>query len=790
MTSNINVNNIITTFPIPGQDNDSQGFRDNFTNIKNSFNAAKAEIEDLQNKAVLKDALISTALNNNMAGVKLRSAEIFDFRETQIDYGTQAGTIILDHARAHYHSVNTNGSITLGFVNMPPNGTVGRIRLKMHINSITHELILPAEVTSGLANLIGWNPSDRTVSFTNTGVCLFEFLSDDHGNTFNISDMTRGNLPVLSPATRSMLGFIKVGDGLDITTDGILTPNAIPTATDTTPGLMKVGDKLSISDGVLSVKQDIGLITSGELNGRLGYVTPNSGTFTDITVGSDDTTVVLNSSLVRINGYGAKSPVIQLGNVNGYGISHELTSDNFVINRDEPVGTGILTALAITPTGNIGIGNTSPQSRLVISGGQGTVVDIRDGGDLRLRNANNTGSTILYCDVDGQLNLSQDLQINRNLYAMGNVGIGTSTANNRLVVVRDGGAGSDAEVVITDGTQWFNFNSNISVGSWSPMHNNSDHAIIYSNGSINTGTLFIGQWSDNPKGLRIDENGNIGIGTTSPVSTLHIANGDINLTNTVSTNFYINETSVGPQLRMKADTTNVGIGATNSYPLLFLTNNAENMRIAPGGNVEVGSANSVAGYYRYFDVYNTSSTTGSGAVIRLVTSNAAATGNTTFDIAKTAAGVVGLYNYETDAAACIAFGVGGYERARVTSTGNVNVQNNLIAGGGVFDSTGNVREIPVKSSSTAYTLQASDDGQLVSTTTGGITVPAGIFKVGQTINIYNNSASSQTITQGSGVTMFQVGTAVTGDRALAQRGLITIVCVDTNTFVVTGGGLS
>ena len=86
MTSNINVNNIITTFPIPGQDNDSQGFRDNFTNIKNSFNAAKAEIEDLQNKAVLKDALISTALNNNMAGVKLRSAEIFDFRETQIDY--------------------------------------------------------------------------------------------------------------------------------------------------------------------------------------------------------------------------------------------------------------------------------------------------------------------------------------------------------------------------------------------------------------------------------------------------------------------------------------------------------------------------------------------------------------------------------------------------------------------------------------------------------------------------------------------------------------------------------
>ena len=34
MASNINPNNVDTTYPIAGQDNDSQGFRDNFTNIK------------------------------------------------------------------------------------------------------------------------------------------------------------------------------------------------------------------------------------------------------------------------------------------------------------------------------------------------------------------------------------------------------------------------------------------------------------------------------------------------------------------------------------------------------------------------------------------------------------------------------------------------------------------------------------------------------------------------------------------------------------------------------------
>ena len=48
MTSSINPNNIDITFPVAGQDNDSQGFRDNFTNLKTSLQYAKDEIEDLQ----------------------------------------------------------------------------------------------------------------------------------------------------------------------------------------------------------------------------------------------------------------------------------------------------------------------------------------------------------------------------------------------------------------------------------------------------------------------------------------------------------------------------------------------------------------------------------------------------------------------------------------------------------------------------------------------------------------------------------------------------------------------
>ena len=98
--------------------------------------------------------------------------------------------------------------------------------------------------------------------------------------------------------------------------------------------------------------------------------------------------------------------------------------------------------------------------------------------------------------------------------------------------------------------------------------------------------------------------------------------------------------------------------------------------------------------------------------------------------------------------------------------------------------------IPINSQSTAYTLQVTDNGYMISITTGGVTVPNGIFSPGHNINIFNNSVNDQTITQGAGVTMYLVGTNVTGNRTLSQYGFATVICITSNTFIITGGGLS
>jgi hypothetical protein len=64
MTSTIYPNNIDITYPIAGQDNDTQGFRTNFTNIKNNFVTAANEITALQSNTAGLASSISTIQNN------------------------------------------------------------------------------------------------------------------------------------------------------------------------------------------------------------------------------------------------------------------------------------------------------------------------------------------------------------------------------------------------------------------------------------------------------------------------------------------------------------------------------------------------------------------------------------------------------------------------------------------------------------------------------------------------------------------------------------------------------
>lgn len=103
----------------------------------------------------------------------------------------------------------------------------------------------------------------------------------------------------------------------------------------------------------------------------------------------------------------------------------------------------------------------------------------------------------------------------------------------------------------------------------------------------------------------------------------------------------------------------------------------------------------------------------------------------------------------------------------------------------VADSKGNVRTIVQNAQSGSYTLVAADAGKHVSTS-AGVIIPASIFATGEAITIYNNSASSITITC-SAVTAYKAGvsTAITS-ATLVARGLCTVLFYGSNACVISG----
>lgn len=98
---------------------------------------------------------------------------------------------------------------------------------------------------------------------------------------------------------------------------------------------------------------------------------------------------------------------------------------------------------------------------------------------------------------------------------------------------------------------------------------------------------------------------------------------------------------------------------------------------------------------------------------------------------------------------------------------------------------------PQNVQSSPYTLSASDNGKYIDLASTGLSITtATAMTAGQNAMVYNNTVNNQTITQGAGVTLRYAGTSSTGNRTLAQYGLATILCVDTNVYVITGAGLS
>jgi hypothetical protein len=149
VTSNINFAAINQNFPVAGQDNDTQVFRDNFDTIKTNFSEAKTEITDLQDNAARTDG-DNDFLYNVVGSLTLQDAYL-----SKKDYASFVPSPQeISFKQAMYHVVKFNIDTNLTFVEFPTTtvddfglGQIGKLTLELTSNDTTKRKI--AFVMSG-----------------------------------------------------------------------------------------------------------------------------------------------------------------------------------------------------------------------------------------------------------------------------------------------------------------------------------------------------------------------------------------------------------------------------------------------------------------------------------------------------------------------------------------------------------------------------------------------------------------------------------------------------------------
>lgn len=198
--SQINTNGINVNYPVPGQNNSSQGFRDNFGQIRTNLNTAATEITDLQNKVVLKAALDNSVLNNDMANAQISNCSTRGFRGTTFNLGNAlAGTVIVDANKADVHYGTVTGNVTLQFGSWAPTNTESKVTLRLAVANADAVISLPSQVVStnnnfGTTLIENYTMVGNTATITapaNTQVLEYTFTTLDCGNTINITPTNR-----------------------------------------------------------------------------------------------------------------------------------------------------------------------------------------------------------------------------------------------------------------------------------------------------------------------------------------------------------------------------------------------------------------------------------------------------------------------------------------------------------------------------------------------------------------------------------------------------------------------
>ena len=546
-------------------------------------------------------------------GINATHAFVWNYENTPLSFGTngsQKATIL------------ANGNVGIGTTSPTTKLDVKGTAMFVNVtgNSYNENIRLP-EANSGYSSVVLGGPVARTSGTGTDQWTILKYPSDQFAIRNNNSDKlnieTNGNVGIgtASPARRVHIA------GAGGSSGGLMLS---PTSGDVEVQFQDSGTTnayITLKDGTqqMRFRDDSANVLNVDFGTeRVGIMTTTPQKVLDVYLGT-------NSAVASIGG------LISSGEYAGLHFGYSETGNSnyrhsaIVFERDDaafgdargnihilnsPSGSASAdlgdARLTILPSGNVGIGTTSPNAKLEVYGSGSTVLDIQGSqGQLFSVTDSLTGSLMSVNDISG-LPILEVFDTDKvvmgefgsdALVVTGSkVGVGTDTPDTNLHIHGEGGTGVVTQIKVTqadDGaghpgaaailqssgwgeaylklgghsayagggdfniqsaadlafktggtaTRMFISNSgNVGIGTTSPgvafdvvgtqritgdiRMAQVNPRIDYDNGST-SGALRFWSTSGNAERMRINSNGNVGIGTTSPDEKLHIADGNL-----------------------------------------------------------------------------------------------------------------------------------------------------------------------------------------------------------------------------------------------------------------------
>ena len=251
------------------------------------------------------------------------------------------------------------------------------------------------------------------------------------------------------------------------------------------------------------------------------------------------------------------------------------------------LSTGGTSRLYITSDGKVGIGTTSPVSKLQVTGSVHVTAPADSlatdalqfsfsspEGHIKVKNTSGApASNLAFHTTDASGNTNRVLHLRYD----GKVGIGTTSPANELVISKAGSAANCKLEIAQSGG------------------GGGTSEILFSDAVSGRGRIFYDHGS-NPEGIKLEAagtqtliattTGRVGIGTIAPGHKLHIQDG-------TTPRLVVEDTTNNVQAQIAADNTEARIGTASNHPISFRINDVQKALLDTSGQFALGRTNQI-----------------------------------------------------------------------------------------------------------------------------------------------------------------------------------------------------